>query len=189
MNYFSRGAPDSLGLAVISAKDLAQPANFHLRLQHLLTLTAGGQQRRFAQGVGIHQSSISPLVNRKQPLTPARAEQLLAGVPGLSRAWLLDGEGEAFPGGTVPVFAPVPPGKAPPRAKAGSVQGLRTRERPVQVMAGLEPWDPALTRTDRFSNKELLGNLMERVRHLKEHECGMTAAQVASVLRVLEHVF
>ena len=73
---------------------------------------------------------------------------------------------------------------------SGSVRWLKTRVEHVRVMPALDPWDPSLpTRGAGPSEKELLGAFMERVRLLKEKECGMTAEQVAGVLRILEYVF
>lgn len=113
-------------LTAIDPVLLAEPANFHLRLLHLIKQVCEGSQHQFALAVGWPAATVSPLVNQQLKLSPTKAEQIFNKLPTLSREWLLNGTGAQWTGnpGSLAKKAPqnagskpLPPQPASPKAK------------------------------------------------------------------------
>lgn len=79
-----------------SPKELKVPGNVSGRLRHLVDLTCGGVQHKFAALVGLPGSAISTVVTGRSPLSAAQSELIYRTLPGLSRDWLARGQGEPF---------------------------------------------------------------------------------------------
>lgn len=79
-----------------SPKELKVPGNVSGRLRHLIDLTCGGVQLKFAAVTGLTGSAISAGVNDRSPLSAAQTELVYRTLPELSRDWLARGKGEPF---------------------------------------------------------------------------------------------
>ena len=165
----------------IKARQLAMPANVALRLQHLVNVVAEGHQRRFAIGAGLHEGSISPLINEKVQLQPSQIRKVLGALPTLNEEWLRTGKGQPFPAGPVPAFPVVAPKPKTERVVPAN-RWVAVREMRVAVIPSLDPWDPARRNAVGLT---LLDSLIERLSWVNERECGLTPDQVKSVVDLL----